>query len=827
MRGDEMPIKNAVWSANRGLDLHVLKGQSTPDLSARHISFTKMNGQTVWARDYLNDANNHNDVSLVFTPLIKSAPDGDLLKGGGVEVNTKTGVVKAVDPLPNPHLRNFILRGEITNTADAKKYTLSIRIHVHESVTSFWLTPDILTIRPNGTKRPDDTRYKFTARAQFDDGTLGDLTENHQITWTPDDLFSVRRQIVLRAGDKPGDPPITVTAKLPAALGGASATAPVRVAEPWGDPTPATIVVGGGWPGTINPAVVPNVLFLADGFTDAPKDRDSFERLSNSFVHRMKTNHVTAPFDRLATSMNFWRAFIPSKVRGISVLCEVYTLLQGGELRAYMVNNPAEPPAAGAWALGNVVYAAGLPVAADHDSNHARTNADIKSDWAALLNPDPSPNVPDVLLNQWRRLGNRTFLEEKDTPLCMAYGKPPQVDQETDTLFIDFHFRRMRRQRDPDNEDQSRFDLLLGSLAGERGIDLSGIWAEKARVRPTNYDFVFILSHCKWDRGRNYTGYIAMNVSEQPYLTGLTAIAGKNALLWNPPDPPVSVPEVRGGRATHEIAHSFGLGDEYANQDDAYTGTADDLKPYGNLQLEADARSGGDISGNEIKWNWVRARKGALLRAPLEPAGPNRWKVKVRLGHGSQFAKDDVLILRKRDYPRPLGKRPQESSMLTVAEPPTPDQVIVTGAIAPLLTFGEGDVLYLPTPAPASVKSPTYPFAEMVGFNVKKLITDGKQPLSAVPCSPAQSRSDVQVPALGALVTPLKAADLPHIVGLYYGGRQKSCGIFHPAGTCIMHGSALQVLGFCAVCRYVLTEVIDPFKHFENDLDYDRVYPQP
>lgn len=822
-----MPIKSAFWSTDRGMDLHVLKGQSTPDLSAAHVGVTKATGTLAFARSYLDDPANGNDITLVFRPLIKGVPAGDLVRGGGVEVNTKTGVVKAVNPLPSPHLHNFIMEALITNTADGKVYTLSIRIHIHESVTSFWLTPDILTVRPNGTTRPDKTKYQFTARAQFDDGTLGDLTENHGITWTPASLFDVNQEIVLRTGDNPGDPPITITVKLPAALGGTSDTAQLKVAQPWGDPTNATLVVGGGWPGAINPALVPNILFLCDGFTNTPADRDSFEQLSNSIVHRFKTNHLTTPFDRLATSINFWRTFIPSDVRGISVLCEVLTVVKEGEVRAFMVNNPKKPAAAGAWTLENVVYAVGLPVLADHTSNAAvRTDAQIRADWTALLTPDPSPNVTDAMLKAWRLLGNRTFIEEKDTPLCMSYGLPPQVDADSDTLLIDFHPRRLRRRRDQTGEDQSRFDRFLGSLITASVTDLGALWAEKARVRPANYEHIFILTSCKWDKGKNHSGYITMNVEELGYLTGITTVAGKNALQWNPPAPKNVIAGPRSGRALHELGHSFGLGDEYGGDKPTFTGTADELRFFGNLQAESDAKTGGEIKGDEIKWNWLRARKGAMVRATVTPAAVDRWIVKVKLGHGSQFATGDTLILRKRHYPLPLGKKVEESSLLTVAETPTVDQVIVTGTLPLGVVFVEGDVLYMPTEAPASVKSPIYPFAELVALNIKDLITAEKRALSPAPCTPTQSKLAVQVPNLSTLVTHLTAANLPTIVGLYDGGRQIACGIFHPAGACMMN-SGYDVQSFCAVCRYLLVESINPFTHFEIDREYDAVYPQP
>jgi len=826
-----MPITRVFWNKGRALDLHVIKGESSPDLRGKHVAVTKPDGSSETAGDYLDDPTNPKDIKVVFKPLIagapKAAPREHIFAGGGVEVDTNTGVVKVNDPLPNPHLRNFIMVAEVTNNADGKIYTLSVRIHIHGSVTAFWLTPQTLTIRPNGTVRPDRTRYMFTARALFDDGTLGDVTEDHDITWFPLDLFDPDLdQIVLRAGDDPGDT-ITVTALLPVRLGGASATGTLKIAKPWGDPTTASIVAGGGWPGQINPAVVPNILFLCDGFSNTKADENSFQQLTNSIVKRLKTAGLTTPFDKLATSINFWRAFIPSDVRGISVLCEVYTKVEEGETRAFMVNNPFRPPATGDWTLENVVFTVGLPVRADHTSNAARTNDQIRKDWRTLYSPDPNPKITDDLLKQWRLLGNRSFIEEKDTPLCMAYGKPPQVDVPSNNLIIDFHARRLKRAR-RDDEDQSRFDLLLESMRTPRGIGLNQIWAEKSRVRPSNYGYLFILTSSKSDRPAHFSqsAYITMSVVDRPFLNGIT-VAANNALVWNPPASPATAKATAATSAAHELGHSFGLGDEYALGKVTFTGTADSLNRHGNLQAEADAKFNGNIHGDEIKWNWLRAHKGAMVLSvsPALPAGADRWEVRVRPGQGTQFAKDNTVTLRKRDYPRPLGKDPKESPFLKVDEKPTADRVIVKGAIPIGLDFVEGDVLYMPRVAPASVRSPVYPFAEMVAFNIKKLITDRKRSLSAEPCTLEQSSQSYQLPDIDPDSLHLDLRILPTIVGLYDGGAEAACGIFHPAGRCMMNNSD-SAESFCAVCRYILVETIDPYKHFEIDLLYEKFYPQ-
>jgi hypothetical protein len=58
----------------------------------------------------------------------------------------------------------------------------------------------------------------------------------------------------------------------------------------------------------------------------------------------------------------------------------------------------------------------------------------------------------------------------------------------------------------------------------------------------------------------------------------------RNALTLNLPPPGVDMLDAQTWRTfTHELAHTFGLGDEYAESSDTYAGTEDDLLFDGNL----------------------------------------------------------------------------------------------------------------------------------------------------------------------------------------------------------------------------------------------------
>jgi IgA Peptidase M64 len=827
-----LPIRNIAWGPRRGLDMHIVRGQSTPTLLTRHLFFLRQDGTVVTAFSYLFDPPAPGDVTVRFTAQIQGHQSGNTFHGAGVEIDTLTGIVRATDLLPPIRLHNFILVVQVTNLPDHKVFNLPIRIHIHDSVSQVWLTPDTLTIRPNGTTRPDNTGYRFSIRAQFDDGVVGDLTDTRGVTWacaTNPANVDAEGWITLVTGDDPGDN-LSITASLPATMGGAT-TPPGRViiAQPWDDPTMATIIAAGGWPGKADPNTVPNFLFLCDGFSNTDDDKHAFETASNSIVNRFKTNHLTAPFDLLTTSINFWRCFIPSSRRGISIQCEVFTIKSDqGDVFGLTVPNPKPPPAAGPWGLDNLVYAVGLPVPRDARSNTARSNHDILTDWAVLFTPDPTPHVTEVLINRWRLMANRSLVEDVDSALGMAYGTLPQVDKPSDNSLIDFHFNRMTR---------ARLNSLLATLHADPGFDLSRVWAVRDnQPPPSNFDFVFITSMSLNDRAQNANGYITFSVDEANYLAGITTAPGRNAYIWDPPAIPGDISGPRAGRALHEIAHSFGLGDEYADIPGTFTLPEARLAAFANLQSEADGQPNGSLDGDQIKWNWFRARKGALITNLIDEIGDDHWKIPVDTGQGLQFAKGDPVIVRKRNYPRPLVKRPVQTvtrapidGFITVlrVEDRDANSVTVTGPIADVFAFGAGDVLYSPVVAPDSVITPIYPFAEMVAKNVKDHFNHHHVPLTAVPCDPNVANSDLQIPILdGILNLHISGIDLPSIIGVYHGGAHSPCGIFHPAGTCLMRGGGdYDTLQFCAVCRYVLVDIINPFKHSQNDREYAKIYP--
>jgi hypothetical protein len=883
-----MPIQGIRWTGTTNQDIHVLRGQSTGDLWNARLFF-RQPGVTISAAAYFDD---HHDVTLTFQPLFRGVQTHDpgsghdIFSGQAITVDMLTGEVTVAPWWPPPlSKRNFIIEVTAANTGGGPPMTETIRVHLHTSISSLALTPRTLTVRPSASTRtdPERTGYRFTLRALFDDDTMGDLTENHGVTWSPRDHVDFDGELIIAPGDVVGGAPITITATLPPALGGGSATANLHIAPPWRD-DPAlpetSIVVGGGWPGTTLPEASPNVMFLGDGFEDA--DGGSFEQIVTTMVHHLKTDRLLRPFDVLCTSINFWRAFVPASARGISFRGEVYILEQNGTTQAWRVPPPER--------------------------------SDLRSDWDALVGPDPLPGgrIKDDVIEEWKLLATRGFIEELDNFPGMALGDPPAANISGRFPLLKLH--PFRGGRDGVNRlfasMQSDSNVQVGP-----GARIGALWAGRPPRRgdtafavgdvvtvAADVERLFVCTTAGTSAAAEPAGYATaadgatvadgtavfratrLAFDSNPRLVVVSSFPAGRAVNWGnhiavstrtalpkipvelramgfvlhleDDDVPTDV-EVDACRTiAHELGHSFGLGDEYIESPDrAFPDTQASLGDSLNLQTEADTQSNGQIDPERIRWNWHRIRKAAVIRDAITSVAAGAFRIPVVPGHAWQFRKDDTVLLRQRVPGRLLfsayeidaeGARVRRVSpalQIAVAGSASAsnDYLLVQAApgvnvtLADLQAFTPGSIVFLPVPAPSSVRTAAYPYAEMVAKNVRDLIGRRHQPLYRQPTGSdlqeeLRNERELQQPKVDGLAPQLPGRpfcfkDKPRIVGLYEGGSQSTRGILHPAGTCMMRNHHFDTAEFCAVCRYVMVDLINPFHHFAIDVDYADIYP--
>jgi hypothetical protein len=825
-----MAVKGIFWFPESERDIHVLAGQQTRRLDDSLKIFGDMAPDGVSAPNYLLlDPN----VTLTFNALFKGAP-----QALGLHVDTQTGQVTVDANLPTPRKNNFIIEVTVADPSGPFSATETVRVHVHQSVQSVALTPPMLTVRPSAlpVANPETTNYRFTVRATFDDGTMGDLTTDHSVTWSPDTNVNGFGRIIIAPANNAGDA-LNITATLPPELGGKTAQAKVTVGTPWSDEPAmpsAGIIPGGGWPGTTLPEQAPNILLMCDGFLGS--DDSAFEQIAAQMVEFVKTDTVVRPYDLLCTSMNFWCVSMPAADRGISIRCEVYPL---DSKNVWRVPLAVKPPASGNWGAIHLIYAAGLPVPAD--MSPAKSPAALRSEWSTLLPaPIPANAVSDDLIADWQKRGKRGFVDEIDGFPGLSYGQPPAANYNSDVPLLDLHDGRVGRSGMNSffNALQSDDNVSIGAS------NLGTIWAAARGTFPfDNADLIVILSAYPGGRPANYTGYVAMATKTGNFPIPATPVAGGSNFQAQFAAPPSSVDEDASRTMAHELGHSFGLGDEYVDSNTVFPGTSSDLTNFANLQfLDYPASAGSPpIDGSLIRWNWRRARKAAVVSgAPASGSAPGSFSIPVVLGHELQFQPGDVLLLRLRTP----GKMIESSDQVTELELDKALQVlsrgdsavVVTGtagsavSLADLQPFTPGSTLYMPVPVPADTPQPTGTYARMVAKNVENLITSSNKPLYIRP--PNQIRDEsVQHPKLDGLAPSLPGRPFcfkakPSIIGLYEGGATYAHKVFHPAGAhCTMRTNLTSGSPFCAVCRFIMVELIDPFKHFEIDRDYDDIYP--
>ena len=101
---------------------------------------------------------------------------------------------------------------------------------------------------------------------------------------------------------------------------------------------------------------------------------------------------------------------------------------------------------------------------------------EIRDYWDSIVDDVPQNRISDKTVRKWQKLALRSFLEEPDSVLGLAYGGYPAASEESDDLEIAFHPNRMSR---------SRLDPILSRLTDAQGNSLSAIWIERARWHAT------------------------------------------------------------------------------------------------------------------------------------------------------------------------------------------------------------------------------------------------------------------------------------------------------------------------------------------------------
>jgi hypothetical protein len=601
------------------------------------------------------------------------------------------------------HIRNFLIEATLTDTADDESVRTYIRIHLHRDIKKIWISPETMTIYPayHPIPYPDFTP---SIHALFDDGTSAKINQffdwytneipvvykpylNENIKWTSEDDLSFKSyksyyhtgsyQVIVRSKEKLkiGEYNLDVALKWNNTTHKASAKVIVPDTLSAKSPLKAELVAAGECPGYDKAAEVPNILFLPDGFTQ--EDSDYFSMLVENYVHALMKNDLTQPFKTLKKSINFWQVFIPSRERGATHNFEVAFgkvrkvreilakgLKQFKEIPATQVGQTCRLPhddldALGDpkdWELPNMYAAFGYPTALEETLSEAELKKFFVSARGKI--EEYVDNVFEKnkkLVETWQKLGHRRRIEEPDTALGLTINDFCTADDEDDNNYMGLNANKL-----------SRLDLneFLAGLKDSKGNPIGQFFVKHPFGElGKDYDRIVVISAAINGRELNEDGVFFIKIAEPDRY--FINEQDKKAERYHLHYPLVRVFDVEQKAVlTHEMAHSFGLEDEYgepgegstgdiitdelakANSFARYLGDAADMDWSANVQARDDLF---DADNNYdpylIKWRYHRIKAARMV----EKVEVKDDLLSVTLkGDSEGFAKNQVAFLRKR-----------------------------------------------------------------------------------------------------------------------------------------------------------------------------------
>ena len=874
--------KPLTWKGGGGYDIHLLRDGP--------------------ASKKLTDVIDLGDVQpsmVTFIPAYSGGTDF------GVVIDPATGEIKA-GPHPDPSqpkLTNFIL-SIVGVDPEGNRSELIIRIHVHDNLDLIWLTPASLTIHKEANE------CQFTVLAQFDEGVRGDITEWSQFTFkslipnttppqaSPDVLVSasgvltavnsgksasIVAELHLQKASDPNQTLVSLT----------SDPVTVFTKESWVDTAAAAefnFIPAGLRPGRgdkdqpkKNGTVVPNkddpnsdkrdsvksvvenalnVLFIAEGFRQ--DQRGDFNDYIWKIVEHLRTDRVFQPFNLLKDSINYWSAFIPSEDAGITLSGDYYHISDiPNKMWSWLYGTAPMPrtpdPDATSWSVEEMVYEVGL---------------------GTPIGPDPM-DLHSCVVDYWQKIYGDYVTEARVAASFQAWRtlSPVQLNERNSAFGI-HNYDRPRASpglawvalgSDPRRTSDPHIFEFIGSLNYGKDPASGESYNVGATWKPGGKDAGLVCFICLSEKlgGINWGGYFLIT-------TGISGVATVTVPKVARQGEDIEIPPVEtmgrtvlASNVSHELSHSFGLGDEYGDGGGTYS-DADHSEP--NLQTKSIITSQKTLPGvtgpkivydktNDIKWRWSRVTKaGALAATPGRSV--SGFYVPLRKGHSKAFAVGDLVRFRQWPVHDKISGDPfvafqqtngfvfkvklQDDNGVGFDIEDANGHVIDVSSPNPgnldprswgdillsLFKPGSGYSLISPLTIATASGNVELPLLSEV---IRKQIAASNGPSNADPGNEATGYEKHECKPHGGAMTPTNLptgfrfppglASRQDLVGIYEGGGGHDCGSFRPAGRCKMRDSDDSTIPFCSVCRYIIVDSVDPTKHAELDRIYTTQYP--
>ncbi len=808
-----------------------------------------LRGQSINLKDLI-DANyktEHSTATYLFNAQFSGVTAGGKLTGHNIELNISTGLLKLDGAAPAVEKRNFVVDVTATVGADTSGPT-GIRIHVHQSIAEAWLSPSTLTVYPglNGSQ--------FSVRARFDDNVVAEIGNIYRgdfgskvnygttlplsITWAedvPSSDISINSSGEITATSSGVDKKFAVTATIKNSTLGINVDAKGEISVKktlagTDSSIKAELIAVGSPPGYSATQDRVNVLFACDGFVDGEKD--VFDATLDDYAHTLY-GLTSLPYAWLSDRINLWKVFIPSRENGGTNRCEAMMQrgLRGDKyIPVPIVSRVKLNAVAEVTTYQDLFYRLGMPV----EEDSTKSDATIIADWKTLTSVDPI--VIDLIastgsfLEKWKVAGKRVLPEEKDTAMGLLSNDYTSFERDSDYGMMHFSKKRLSR---------AQFDTFLDHLEDAAGNKVGKLFKTGA---PDSNKICFLSGGVNARVQNIGTGFFAL-VRESVKTFEVTEAGPKVTLVQSNADLNRFDAEVK-ATITHELSHSFCLGDEYGEHppDSSFDGLEIDdakligwkyaiypdskrsnLDSYGNVQARHDllipdpvVAGASMIDPDKIKWRWHRIKKCGFVKSIVKVG--SEYKVEILIppqvlpimGGPVPFAKDDVVFLRKRKRSEPIATltrtgspHPVDTSdtityrvsgQMNIKTDPVfpaiatdPIQITITGTILPAslttIAANEEMILYAPTLL-AGVPQ------ELVSEDTRALLRANPFPLNANAAhheiiDKSMTRGIPNTTA--AFRTALEAHfNSPKKTALFSGGSLHHGHVYHASLSCIM-----------------------------------------
>ncbi len=697
-------------------DLHVLRGQSVNIGTMVRVGSNNLNR-------YITDNSNAEFSYKLLTEGADSADGsftGNTFNGLGFNFSSTTRILQIDPTIPAEEVYSFVFIVEGIDTDDPtpemiqnNRKSAATRIHVHSGIAEAWLSPSPLT-----AYRGIQHSFKPSLYVRYSDGItyrigvgferlFSPVTPRINLRWncpSRPEIISQTSGIIDPVATGTFDIQVTLTE---ASLGvDNTALGSVRITEDLSANSTITaeLVTTGNCPGFSKIDEVPNFLFIPDGFLAT--DRAKFNHMVDEYVQALMTGNVTSPFNILSGSINFWKLFVPSREAGGTLLGEFFRFTSDSQLRGKPI--PYIKPAnfnTSEWIAHNILYHIGPPVPRHstigntHNGNSPLTNDQIRNLWKATssLNNAQVDAIPEQSINEWRRVATRSLPEELDTALGIFVNNYDSVTKRGDDDSIAFRFHRVRRfglntffETLEDNHGN-----VIGPYFVSRPNSTGRTSDDGGDIRTFGKDFenLVVITALNQGRAANGRGFLFLEINDVANDTPVVLNGSKLFLAIQNTRTVLSTAQK--ATLTHEICHSLGLGDEYAEHppqssyrnrfiDDPvvsgwsqalYRSNPQVMDKYANLQTRHDLwiespESSGNfrLHGAKLKWRLHRIEKCAVLTQAASQSGA-RITLTLRSGQADAFTADDPVYLRKR----------QSRALSIIIPSPDPDNPILAG----------------------------------------------------------------------------------------------------------------------------------------------------